>query len=329
MTTIKQNWWKRSLSLLLALIMCVSMVSVTVFAEEEADSNSDTVSWVRLYGDKGTNSMATTCDSVNDVKILTDGSYVAVGAFDGNGITDLDSQKGKTDAAFMLYDSNGILKKQTLVGGSKADYFYKVIEGATGGFIAVGASQSEDGDLTDLLNGGYDGLVSKFDNEGNLIKTAVIGGTSKDELRDIIETYDGGYIVVGYTQSNDGDLADSKKTATDRDALIVKLDYDLKIQWIKTYGVTGTATTGLDDFYSVKICLDGSYIVTGAQGATEGVVSKEKDICLVKYSANGDVLWEKVFGGSGDDYATCITLSPYKSEFADDFIEFSLFFKAF
>ena len=322
MVTTKQNWFKRSLAMLLALVMCMGMVSVTAVAES-SENIDNTIKWSALYGSKGTNSMAATCDSINDLKMLGDNSYIAVGAFDGNGVSDIEGQKGKTDAALIFYDQNGILQKQTLMGGSNADYFYKVIEKAYGGFIAVGASQSTDGDITDLSKGGYDGLIAEFDREGNFIKTVTVGGGSKDEIRDIVETYDGGYVAVGYTQSNDGDLAGSGKITTDRDALIVKLDSDLNIQWLHTYGIEGTATTGLDDFYSVKICLDGSYIVAGALGATDGAATKEKDICLVKYAEDGTLLWDKIFGGSGDDYATSMTVSPYETEFTEDGDRFS------
>lgn len=317
MIITKQNWFKRTLSLLLALVMCMSMVNVTAFAEG-TDDGTDAVIWASLYGDKGTNSLAATCDSINDVTYMTDGRYVAAGAFDGNGVSDADGQKGKTDAALLLYDQNGALQKQTLVGGSKADYFYKVTECAYGGFIAVGASQSEDGDLTGLLKGGYDGLVAEFDSEGNLLKAVTVGGNSKDELRDVVGTFDGGYIAVGYTQSTDGDLSNAGKTATDRDALIVKLNKDLNIEWIHTYGIEGTATTGLDDFYSVKICLDGGYIAVGGVGSTDGVASKNKDICIVRYAEDGELLWEKTYGGSGDDYAASVTVSPYATNYTED-----------
>ena len=322
MITTKQNWFKRSLSLLLALVMCMGVFSVTAFAVESEDTDN-TVKWSVLYGNKGTNSMAATCDSINDVKILSDNRYISVGAFDGNGVSDIEGQKGKTDAALIFYDQSGTMQKQTLVGGSNSDYFYRVIEKANGGFIAVGASQSTDGDMTDLSKGGYDGLIADFDSDGNILKAVTVGGGSKDEIRDIAESYDGGYVAVGYTQSNDGDLAGSGKTASDRDALIVKLSADLDIEWVKTYGITGTTTTGLDDFYSVKVCLDGSYIVAGALGATDGVATKEKDICLVKYAEDGTLLWERVFGGSGDDYATSITVSPYETEFTEDGERFS------
>ncbi len=308
---------ERSVSLLLSIIMCVGVLGVAAFAEG-TDGDSETIHWARLYGEAGTNSLAATCDGINSVQVFYDGSYVAAGAFDGNGVTDVDGQKGKTDAALLFYDQNGELQKQTLVGGSNADYFYKVIEGAYGGFIAVGASQSTDGDLTGILKGGYDGLVAEFDAEGNLLKTATVGGSSKDELRDIVQTWDGGYVAVGYTQSKDGDLEGTGKTATDRDALIVKLDKDLQVEWIRTYGIVGTTTTGLDDFYSVKVCLDGGFIVVGGLGATDGEASKNKDICIVRYTEDGELVWDKVYGGSGDDYATGVTVSPYETSYTEE-----------
>lgn len=90
----KENWFKRSLSLLLAIVMCMGMINVTAFAVESEDLDN-TVKWSVLYGNKGTNSMAATCDSINDVKMLSDNSYIAVGAFDGNGVSDIEGQKEK------------------------------------------------------------------------------------------------------------------------------------------------------------------------------------------------------------------------------------------
>lgn len=56
MITTKQNWFKRTFSLLLAFVMCMGIVSVTVFAEG-TDSGSAVV-WASLYGDKETNTLA-------------------------------------------------------------------------------------------------------------------------------------------------------------------------------------------------------------------------------------------------------------------------------
>lgn len=316
MKTTRQKWWKRSLSLLMTFIMLNGMGVVPVSAQGTGDG-SNPVKWTHLYGGKGTNSLAATCDSINDVVTLTDGSYAAAGAFDGNGVSGVEGQKGKTDAAFLMYNKNGDLQKQTLVGGSKSDYFYKMLECAYGGFVAVGATQSEDGDLDGLLKGGYDGLLAKFDNQGNLEKIITVGGSSKDELRDIAQTLDGGYIAVGYTQSKDGDFAENGKVLTDRDAFIVKIDKDLNIEWIKTYGTEGTATTGLDDFYSVKVVNGNGYIAVGYSMDEENGNGK-RDICIVRYEENGDVKWSKLYGGSGDEQANCITVSPYKIEKPSD-----------
>lgn len=316
----KKKFFKSSVSLMLACSVCVGNLNVAAFAGDTAEAD---IKWSGLYGAKGTNSMAATCDSINDVLLRTNDSYVAVGAFDGNGVSGVEGQKGKTDATLLLYQSSGELDRQVLVGGSKADYFYKVAETDLGGFVAVGATQSSDGDLDGISKGGYDGLVTLFDSEGNVEKNITIGGSSKDELRDIMPTFDGGYIVTGYTQSNDGDIANAGKTATDRDALIVKLNQELEIEWLQTYGVEGTVTTGLDDFYAVALCFDGGYIAVGGTGISDGVIGKNKDICIVKYSERGEIVWEKTYGGSGDDYATGIAIAPYDTDFSGEDDAFS------
>lgn len=67
-----------------ACSVCVGNLNVAAFAGDTAEAD---IKWSGLYGNKGTNSMAATCDSINDVLLRTNDSYVAVGAFDGNGVS--------------------------------------------------------------------------------------------------------------------------------------------------------------------------------------------------------------------------------------------------
>lgn len=46
--------------------------------------------------------------------------------------------------------------------------------------------------------------------------------------------------------------------------------------------------------------------------------SKNKDICIVRYAEDGELLWEKTYGGSGDDYAASVTVSPYATNYTED-----------
>jgi len=63
------------------------------------------------------------------------------------------------------------------------------------------------------------------------------GGSGNDIARGIIETSDGGYAVIGYTNSIDGDITD--KTLAENDFWVLKLDSNGTVEWQKTYGGSG------------------------------------------------------------------------------------------
>lgn len=305
MRSPKKNWIGRSTSVILSAALLSGMCLSGVSAVETADMN-----WTKLYGDAGTSTLATACDSINDAENLVNGQTVAVGAFDGNGLSEIANQKGKTDASFLIYDTNGNKICETLVGGAKADYFNAVVASDNGGYVAVGSSQSTDGDFENLSKGGYDGTVAKFSSEGQLEKLITFGGSDKDELKDICNTFDGGYIAVGYAHSVDGDMQNSGKDAGDRDAIIVKFNSDLEIEWLNRVG--GSEGVGvLDEFVSVVSTNDGGYAAAGYSNSTNGDFTDinigEKDAVIAKFSSDGTKEWIKTYGGTADDVFTDIS----------------------
>jgi hypothetical protein len=60
-----------------------------------------------------------------------------------------------------------------------------------------------------------------------------LGGTSSDIATTIVATPDGGSIVGGYTNSDNGDVVGHKSGS---DAWITKLDTDGNVEWKKIYG---------------------------------------------------------------------------------------------
>ncbi|MCX5638715.1 MAG: hypothetical protein NTX52_13645, partial [Planctomycetota bacterium] len=66
-----------------------------------------------------------------------------------------------------------------------------------------------------------------------------------------------------------------------------------KVEWERTFG------SEYDDIgHSVQQTCDGGYIVTGMIGSDDGGPG---DIHLFKTDASGNIVWEKRFGGPGDD----------------------------
>ena len=273
----------------------------------ETESNNKSLNWVTSYGDAGTSTL-TSIDSINDTAV-DNGNIVAAGTFDTKGIA---TGKGNSEASLMVYDKDGELKWETLVGGEKVDIFNSVIVSSNGGYVAVGESQSTTGDLEGLNKGGKDGIIAKFDNSGNLEKIVTIGGYDTDSIKEVIMTYDKGYLAVGYSHSTDGDLEGFNK-GTDRDAVIVKLDKDLNIEWINKAGSgeESASSKKMDEFESVITTSDGGYLAAGYSTSTDGDLENlslgKKDAFLVKFSADGTKEWAKTYGGSGDDVFTSIT----------------------
>jgi hypothetical protein len=107
----------------------------------------------------------------------------------------------------------------------------------------------------------------------------------------IQKTADGGYVVAGYSSSyNSGGW---------REAWILKLDSSGNIQWQKAYG-DGTADK---EATSIELTADGGYIVAGY---CDSCNSGATDFWVFKLDSSGNKLWEKTYGGSGDDYARSV-----------------------
>jgi len=76
------------------------------------------------------------------------------------------------------------------------------------------------------------GLATNF--KGALAWVKNFGGTGDDSAQAIIKTEDGGYAILGYANSIDGDIAD--KSLAVNDYWLLKLDIDGNLEWNKTYG---------------------------------------------------------------------------------------------
>ena len=288
---------------------------------------SSAVDWAYLFGDAGSSTVSTTCDSVNQTQRLSDGGFVAAATFDAPSGSTQEHAKGKADAVLVRYDADGGELWRGWVEGEKADLFNGVTEADDGGFVAVGATQSTKFDLEGKSRGGQDGLLAKFDIQGNLVKTATFGGSGKDVLQRITPAVDGGFIAVGSSASTDGDMQATGKTETDTDAVIAKYDDDLNLVWVTRVGgskmegqslqsdefsavVQMQDATALDDMGN-SVSVSAGYLAVGKTNANngdlEGQNKGDNDVLVSKIAANGSVEWTKSYGGAGKDEAASVS----------------------
>lgn len=124
------------------------------------------------------------------------------------------------------------------------------------------------------------------------------GGGDMDVLYSIQSSSEGGYLLGGYTKSNDGDV--KSKTHGNSDFWVVKIDSVGNFQWEKTYG-------GINDeyIYSIQPTSKGGWLIGGLTMSKDGDVQSGikggQDFWVVKIDSLGTIQWEKTYGGSGDE----------------------------
>lgn len=175
-----------------------------------------------------------------------------------------------------------------------------------GGYIFAAYTASNNGDVTGQ-HGGGDAWVVKLNNDGNIQWQKALGGTKTDLARSVVQTTDGGYIMAGYSHSNDGDLTGHYGDETSSDVWLVKLNASGTIQWQKNYG-----GSGLDVANSVKQTSDGGYIVAGYTNSNDHDVSDNnglQDMWVFKTDTQGNIEWQKTLGGTDGESAVDIIQS--------------------
>ena len=183
---------------------------------------------------------------------------------------------------------------QKTVGGSNHEYAWKTIKTSDGGLAFVGFSESSDGDVSGN-HGGVDLWVGKINAAGNIVWSFLYGGTQDDQGYDILQTSDGGYMVTGWTDSNDGDVSGNHSSGSS-DLWVLKLNPSGAITWQKCYGGSSD-----DDGIAIAQTLDGNFYVAGTTYSTNGDVSGDHnsaDIWVIKIGPTGTLLGQKCIGGT-------------------------------
>lgn len=186
-------------------------------------------------------------------------------------------------------------------GGSSIDIPFSHKYTSDGGTVAAGYTDSKNGDITSEPSREYwDLWVVKLNRCGTIQWQRTLGGSGYESARDIIQTPDGGYIVLGETNSTDGGVIAG--FGGTKDIWLLKLDASGNLQWQKRYG-----GNGLDIGNHIHPLADGNYLIAGSTSSNDGNISGNHgsggytDGVLMKIDAAGNLLWSKCFGGSKND----------------------------
>lgn len=112
-----------------------------------------------------------------------------------------------------------------------------------------------------MTAGNYDFYVVKTDIEGTVTWAKVIGSTGEDKAYDITTSHDGGYVILGTT--NSASLLTAGSDAGDRDMMVIKLDASGNLVWTR---VLGTDENDLNEDCSIIRTSDNGFAIA-AQAA--------------------------------------------------------------
>jgi len=189
-------------------------------------------------------------------------------------------------------------------GGSEFSVAHAVINTSEGGFILVGETYSNDGNVTGA-HGDADCWVVKLDAGGNLEWEQAFGGSDYDSGNEIIELTDGGYTVVCRSTSFDVDVIGHQGVGSNYDAWVFTLSPTGELLWSKCFGGSED-----DAGYGIVQDSDGNLIITGNSFSSDGDVPENKgstDVWVFKVDLSGEMIWSFTYGGSDSDTGYCIS----------------------
>ncbi len=162
-------------------------------------------------------------------------------------------------------------------GGSRRDRGINLLQTRDGDYVIVGYTSSFDSQKEDVY-------LVRMDPQGEMLWSQIYGGAGNDNGWAVMETEDGGFMIVGFTDSFG---------AGEMDIYLIRTDADGNSLWEKTFGGPQSEVG-----WAMAPTTDGGYVLAGQ---TESFGEGDKDGYLVKVTAEGEEMWSQTFGGTGED----------------------------
>ena len=211
----------------------------------------DTI-WTHTYGGLLT-------DCANSVIQTTDGGYIFAG------YTNSFSIGNNFDFYLVKTNSIGDTLWTKTYGGTGDDEAMSVWQNSDGGYIIAGSTES-------FGAGGKDVYLIRTDSIGDTLWTKTYGGIYLDIGASVQQTTDGGFIIVGYTES----------FSSSDDIYLIKVNSNGDTLWTRIIGDAGLNETGS----SVQQTTDGGFIIGASWGASTCMTCNSA--YLIKTDSNGN-----------------------------------------
>lgn len=190
-------------------------------------------------------------------------------------------------------------------GRNGYSYGTVMLAAADGSYIIAGSSDSNVGgdksvagqgdyywpDNQEYWTGNQDYWIVKMNAEGEKIwEKTLLTDSPEERLKTIVNTPDGGYLLAGHSYYR---------------GWAVKTDAQGNVLWQKTYFGEGNPTSS--ELTSVSVMADGGFLLGGYSNEDAGRSKSQPsrgsfDFWVLRIDKNGNKLWDKTIGGSGQDY---------------------------
>ena len=250
--------------------------------------------WQKIYGGSDD-------DRGEDLITTNDGGYAILGSSKSND-GDVSNNSGSNDFWVAKLDASGTIIWEKSFGYVGADSAFSIIQTQDNGFLLSGVLDVSASDgagnnrMTMERHAGGDYWVVKIDAMGDLQWSRYFGGTFTDTAYDSVQTQDGNFLIMGSSDSDDVDIINNKGTY---DFWVVKLNNTGTLLWEKSFG-----GSEIDEARAITTTADGNFFIAGDSRSNDIDLSTNNgaaDVWIIKINSDGDLLWEKTFGGSSFD----------------------------
>lgn len=294
-------------------------------ADEILTIDPPVIIWSTNYGGTSTDYyIDSTVDEEDNLYIHGKTRSTTLPGIIGNG-----TNMGQYDIFVVKFDTHGALLWSVMFGGAGNDdseggiavsqngekiYFTGTVPSADYPILEVGGAYNQS-----TFEGGNTGFISKIDNEGTLLWSTFIGGSSYDHIRDIAINNNDEIFIMGFSSSNDfpvveksGAYNQASSNGGINEGILLQLDSNDQLDWSTYFGGDGT-----DQMSAMKFSPNGNLIIIGNTdsrnfpiveklGAYNSDVfdtSDEAQAVIMEFDQGNSLLWSTLFGGTGYEQA--------------------------
>ena len=214
-----------------------------------------------------------------------------------------------------------------LAVGTISEYSYEIARD-----FYDGVDLNSDGVVDEKSEGRNDGIIISYDETGKYLWSKTFGGIDDDSFNEIIQTSDGGYVIVGDTSSSviylDGkiieDLSKSKYDMYNKDGFILKIDQNGNYEWSIRIGgnlddelvkVIETSNGNIDIIGNFESDTLNFYENNIEHNILEKIQNEgEKNSFIASYSQTGKYNWSKKIVGK--DYIEICDITELENSIA-------------